>query len=113
MSERYHRHGLIDWFSQETLARTKAIIVGAGAVGNGVIKNLALLGVGEINVFDFDTIEEHNLTRSVLFREEHVGRSKAEVAAEQAAALDSNISVRGTHGDLFRASQQRHTILLR
>ena len=101
MSERYHRHSLIDWFSQETLSGTKAIVIGAGAVGNEVIKNLALLGVGRIHVFDFDTIEEHNLTRTVLFREEHIGRSKAEVAAEQAAVLDSNISVTGTHGDFW------------
>lgn len=101
MSERYHRHNLIDWFSQEKLARTKAIVVGAGAVGNEVIKNLALLGVGEIHVFDLDRIEEHNLTRSVLFRDSHIGRSKAEVAAEEASALDPNVSVTGTHGDFW------------
>lgn len=101
MSERYNRHNLIDWFSQEVIARTKAIVIGAGAVGNEVIKNLVLLGVGEIHILDFDTIEEHNLTRSVLFREAHIGRPKAEVAAEQAAALDSNVIVRGTHGDFW------------
>jgi molybdopterin/thiamine biosynthesis adenylyltransferase len=101
MSERYQRHSLIDWFSQESLARTKAIVVGAGAVGNEVLKNLALLGVGEIHVFDFDMIEEHNLTRSVLFRESHIGRPKAEVAAEQTAALDSNVTVSATHGDFW------------
>lgn len=44
MTERYSRHNLIDWFSRETLARTKSIVIGAGAVGNEVIKNLALLG---------------------------------------------------------------------
>ena len=101
MSERYHRHSLIDWFSQEALAHTKAIVIGAGAVGNEVIKNLTLLGIGEIHVFDFDVIEEHNLTRSVLFREEHIGRSKAEVAAEQAAAMDANVLVTGTNGDFW------------
>ena len=99
--ERYHRHSLIDWFSQETVARTKAIVIGAGAVGNEVIKNLALLGVGEIYIFDLDFIENHNLTRSVLFRETHIGRPKAQVAAEQAAALDPNVSVYGTHGDFW------------
>jgi molybdopterin/thiamine biosynthesis adenylyltransferase len=101
MSERYQRHGLIDWFSQEALSRTKVAVIGAGAVGNEVIKNLSLLGVGEIDVFDLDMIEEHNLTRSVLFREEDIGRSKAEVAAERAATMDGNISVRGTHGDFW------------
>jgi molybdopterin-synthase adenylyltransferase len=46
---RYHRHNLIDWFSQDALAKTKIAVIGAGAVGNEVIKNLALLGVGEVS----------------------------------------------------------------
>jgi molybdopterin-synthase adenylyltransferase len=76
MDSRYHRHNLIDWFSQEALAKMKAAVIGAGAVGNEVIKNLALLGLGEIHIFDLDLIEEHNLTRSVLFRETDIGHSK-------------------------------------
>ena len=41
---RYARHDLIDWFSQEEVAGLKIVVIGAGAVGNEVIKNLALLG---------------------------------------------------------------------
>jgi len=99
--ERYNRHRLIDWFSQETLSRTTAIVVGAGAVGNEVIKNLALLGVGRIRVYDLDLIEEHNLTRSVLFRESDIGHPKAEVAASRAQQMDPNISVAAFHGDFW------------
>lgn len=62
---------------------------------------IALLGVGEIDIFDIDLIEEHNLTRSVLFRNAHIGRSKAEVAAEQVGVLDDSVTVRGTHGDFW------------
>jgi molybdopterin/thiamine biosynthesis adenylyltransferase len=98
---RYSRHNLIDWFSQEAIARTKVAVIGAGAVGNEVIKNLALLGVGEIHIFDLDVIEEHNLTRSVLFRDTDIGRSKAQVAAERAAELDSNVSVVAFQGDFW------------
>ena len=76
-------------------------MVGAGAVGNEVIKNLALLGVGELAIFDLDVIEEHNLTRSVLFRATDIGRPKAAVAAERARALDNNIAVTGIHGDFW------------
>jgi molybdopterin-synthase adenylyltransferase len=101
ISQRYLRHQLIDWFSQEAISRTKAAVVGAGAVGNEVIKNLALLGVGELAIFDLDVIEEHNLTRSVFFRETDIGRPKAEVAAERARTLDSNITITGIHGDFW------------
>ena len=66
--DRYSRFRLIAWWDQEKLARSRFLVVGAGALGNEVLKNLALLGVGYIHVVDFDRIEESNLTRSVLFR---------------------------------------------
>jgi molybdopterin-synthase adenylyltransferase len=98
---RYLRHSIIDWFSQQAIAETEVIVVGAGAVGNEVLKNLALLGVGTIQIFDFDRIEEHNLTRSVLFREKDVGRNKAEVAAERVTDLDANVSAHSHVGDFW------------
>lgn len=99
--DRYLRHNLIDWFSQERLARTRVVVIGAGAVGNEVLKNLSLLGVGEITVFDFDRIEAHNLTRSVLFRETDIGHEKAEIAAQRASELDQNLKVTAITGDFW------------
>jgi adenylyltransferase/sulfurtransferase len=46
-----------------------------------VIKNLALLGIGNLASADMDRIEESNLSRSVLFRKSDEGKSKADVAA--------------------------------
>ena len=59
------------------------LVVGAGALGNEVLKNLALVGVGTVYVIDLDEIEPSNLSRSVLFRAEDGGQSKAEVAARR------------------------------
>ena len=101
--DRYLRHDLIDWFDQEHLRSTRALVIGAGAVGNEVIKNLALLGVGAITIVDFDRIELHNLTRSALFSEEDVGRYKAEVAAAAAKKLDPNCAVEFLVGDIWDA----------
>lgn len=100
-TQRYRRHDLIDWFSQEQVAATSIAVIGAGAVGNEVVKNLALLGVGEIDVFDFDVVELHNLTRSVLLREADVGRDKAEAVAERARELDPHVTVRSIAGDFW------------
>ena len=99
--ERYARHSLIDWFDQEAVRRERLIVVGAGAVGNEVIKNLALLGVGEIHVFDRDDIEVHNLTRSVLFREGDVGQPKAICAATRARELDPLVRITPYVGDFW------------
>ena len=76
--ERYQRHSLVDWFDQDQLAASSVVVIGAGAVGNEVLKNLCLLGIGHVHVVDFDRIEEHNLTRTVLFGPPDVGRFKAE-----------------------------------
>src|SRR5258708_4352384 len=60
---------LISWWEREKVQTAKVLVVGAGALGNEVIKNLTLMGVGHIFVLDFDTVEAANLSRSVLFRE--------------------------------------------
>ena len=61
---------LLSWFEKEKVQNARVLVAGAGALGNEVVKNLALFGVGHIFVVDFDRIERSNLTRSVLFREE-------------------------------------------
>ena len=98
---RYLRHSLIDWFDQATLKNSSIAIIGCGAVGNEVSKNLALLGVGRLALFDLDHIEIHNLTRSVLFRDSDIGRSKAEVAALRLSDLDPGLTVSAYHGDFW------------
>ena len=98
--DRYARHNLIDWFSQPQLAASKVAVVGAGAIGNEVVKNLALLGVGRVDVFDFDQVELHNLTRSVLLREADVGQAKAQAVARRAAELDPNCIIQAIAGDI-------------
>ncbi len=89
--DRYSRLRLIPWWDQEKLARACILVVGAGAIGNELIKNLALLGIGKILIVDMDKIEQTNLTRSVLFRAGDVGRYKAEVAAKRAMELNPDV----------------------
>lgn len=60
----------------------KVLVVGAGALGNEILKNLALLGFKLVVVVDLDRIEVSNLSRSVLYRSNDVGKTKAETAAE-------------------------------
>jgi len=102
MTDRYARHRAIEGFSQEDLQASRIAVIGAGAIGNEVVKNLCLLGVGAIDVYDLDTVELHNLTRSVLLREADVGRSKAGSLAARAAELDPAVTIRAVDGDVWR-----------
>jgi adenylyltransferase/sulfurtransferase len=99
--DRYARQRLIEWWDQERLAAARVLVAGAGALGNELLKNLALLGAGRLLVVDFDHIEPSNLSRTALFRETDVGRSKVEVAAAALARLNPEIAVTPLHGDLF------------
>lgn len=75
-------------------------MVGAGAIGNETIKNLALLGVGRLRLFDFDHIEARNLSRCVLFRETDQGRRKVDVAAERVRELAPDVAAMGEAVDV-------------
>lgn len=92
--DRYSRLKLIPWWDQDRLKNATIMVVGAGAIGNELIKNLALLGIGRILIFDMDDIENTNLTRSVLYRSKDVGRYKAEVAAERAREINPDVKTK-------------------
>jgi len=100
--DRYARFRLISWWDQARIARSKVLVVGAGALGNEVLKNLALLGIGHIVLIDYDEIEHSNLTRSMLYRSGDAGRPKAEVAAMRARELNPDIEVTWINGDVMK-----------
>ena len=99
--DRFDRFRLIGWWDQKKLTSAKVVVIGAGALGNEIIKNLALLGVGNIFIADKDRIENSNLSRSVLYREADTGRFKAEVAAESAKDIYPGVHVHHFTGDII------------
>jgi molybdopterin/thiamine biosynthesis adenylyltransferase len=98
--DRFARFRLIGWWDQARLASARVLVIGAGALGNEIVKNLALLGVGQVLVADRDRIELSNLSRSVLFRAADCGRSKAAVAAERARELYPAMRVQPWDGNV-------------
>jgi adenylyltransferase/sulfurtransferase len=92
---RYHRQSLIGWWDQERVRSARILVLGAGALGNEILKNLALLGVGDVLVYDMDLIEESNLSRCVLFRESDGGAAKARVAVDRMRELNPDVRAEG------------------
>ncbi|MFN7210361.1 MAG: HesA/MoeB/ThiF family protein [Aggregatilineales bacterium] len=105
-ADRYASLKLIDWWDQARLRQARVMVVGAGALGNEVLKNLALLGVGYIFLVDFDTVEAANLSRSVLYRAEDAGKRKVEVAAARLREINPDVRVATFHGDVTQALGQ-------
>jgi adenylyltransferase/sulfurtransferase len=73
----FDRQKYIPGWDQSTLEMGKVLIVGAGALGNEVSKNLAQCGVGDIAIIDSDQVELTNLNRCVYFRRSDIGSQKA------------------------------------
>lgn len=94
---------LLSWFKKDKVKNARVLVAGAGALGNEVVKDLALFGVGHIYVVDFDKIEISNLTRSILFREDDALNHayKAEIIAKRAKEVNPQIQVVPIVGDLF------------
>ena len=99
--ERFARFEKVEWWQQKRLASARILVAGAGALGNEVIKNLALLGVGNLQIADMDSVEISNLTRSPLFRESDAGSPKAICAARAARELYPGIRVQALVGNLL------------
>lgn len=89
--------------ASKMIKNVRILVVGAGAGGNEVLKNLLLMGFGNITIIDFDHVEDSNLSRTTLFRKEDIGKSKAIVAAERLSemALHESPNIRGIHGNLM------------
>ena len=89
------------WWDDSVLRNCKVLIVGCGAVGNEVVKNLALAGIMHFTLIDFDQVEESNRSRAILFNEASItesqkvtgGVAKVDVMAAALMQIDRNIQV--------------------
>src|SRR5215207_7112174 len=99
-TDRFQRFKLIGWWDQARLARARVLVIGAGALGNEIIKNLSLLGIGNVFIADMDRVENSNLSRSVLYRERDNGAFKATAAARAAKDIYPAIKVQHFNGNV-------------
>ena len=65
--DKFDRQKRIIGWDQSKISNATVMVVGAGATGNELIKNLVLTGVGKLVLVDYDIIQKSNLNRCVLF----------------------------------------------
>lgn len=78
---------------QEKLKRAKALVVGAGGLGCPVLQYLAVAGLGRIAIMEFDTVDETNLQRQVLYGSSDLGKLKSIIAASRLEHINDLIEI--------------------
>ncbi|TSA52188.1 MAG: molybdopterin-synthase adenylyltransferase MoeB [Nitrosomonadaceae bacterium] len=97
---RYSRHILlpqIDIQGQENLARSHALIIGAGGLGSPAAMYLAASGVGKITLCDQDVVDLTNLQRQIIHHTAAIGAPKTHSAKKTLAGINPEVNVVALH----------------
>ncbi|MBI4931465.1 MAG: molybdopterin-synthase adenylyltransferase MoeB [Bacteroidetes bacterium] len=100
---RYSRHLLLPEIGiegQEKIKNSKVLIIGAGGLGCSVLMYLTAAGVGKIGIIDFDTVDETNLQRQVLYDINDVGQLKSEIAKYKLSKQNPLIEIESINSKL-------------
>jgi len=93
---RYSRHILLPEIGiegQERLKSASVLIIGAGGLGSPLAMYLAAAGVGRMGLVDFDTVDETNLHRQVIYGASDVGAKKLDAALRRLNDMNAHIQV--------------------
>src|SRR5690606_18334670 len=93
---RYSRHIIMPQVGpqgQRKLRAAKVLVIGAGGLGGPVALYLALAGVGQIGLVEFDTVDLSKLQRQVLHTTADVNRPKIISAKEKLEAYNPHVEV--------------------
>ncbi len=101
--DRYARIRIVTALDFERIRHSTICVAGAGALGNEVLKNMALYGPRKLVVVDNDSVDLSNLGRCFLFTEEDAlsGRGKADAACESLRRINSDVEFEGRECDVL------------
>jgi sulfur-carrier protein adenylyltransferase/sulfurtransferase len=88
---RYNRHIMLPEVGEEGQVKLKdssVLVVGAGGLGAPVLQYLTAAGIGKIGILDYDTVNEDNLHRQVLYGGQDLGKLKTIIASQRLTVLN-------------------------
>lgn len=88
---RYNRHIMLPEVGEEgqvKLKNSSVLVVGAGGLGAPVLQYLTAAGIGKIGILDYDTVNEDNLHRQVLYGGQDLGKLKTIIASQRLTVLN-------------------------
>jgi len=92
---------------QQKITDASVLLVGVGGIGCAAASYLVSSGVGQVTLNDFDTVDETNLGRQVLFGPDDLNQLKVDVAARKLAALNPDVLITAINDRLDRAAMNQ------
>ncbi len=77
----------------EKLQNSHVAVFGVGGVGGFICETLARAGIGEISLFDFDTVAESNINRQIIATTKTIGRLKVDVLEERLQDINPKLKI--------------------
>jgi adenylyltransferase/sulfurtransferase len=103
--DRYNRQMMMEGWGLETQRKIKnstVFVAGAGGLGSPVSMYLAVAGVGNIRICDFDSPEHSNLNRQILHNHNRIGTNKALSAKQTLEELNPHINIEAFTDEIVR-----------
>ncbi len=85
---------------QQKLKDGSVLVIGAGGLGAPALYYLTAAGIGRIGMVDFDTVDESNLQRQILYGSGDVGKPKTEKAKARLEGLNPYVKFEAYHSIL-------------
>ena len=79
--------------ARNRLNRAKVLILGGGGIGTHMAWHMVALGIAKLTIVDFDTVEESNFNRQLLFDRSDVGKVKVDVLKEKLSAINPSVQI--------------------
>lgn len=80
--------------AQHGLKNSNILIFGCGAIGGDIAIHLAMCGVENFILYDYDIVEESDITRHMYYKKKYVGMKKIDALENYLLTINENINVK-------------------
>ena len=94
--------------AMQNLNNAHIALFGVGGVGSYTLEALVRSGIGNIDIFDNDTVSVSNINRQIIALQDNVGQPKTQVAALRARSINPDINITGFN--MFFLPQNADTV---
>lgn len=95
---------------QKKLKESKILIFGCGAIGGDIAIQLAMCGVENFILYDYDVIEKSDISRHMYFKEEYLGMKKIDALEDYLYSINKNIKIEKVN-DILTPNKQIENLI--